>query len=172
MPYKKKKKIIIGDNLSLSGSSHEFSHHADPVIEEPDDPVVRQRGQPDDTAVRERGQRRIPARSSQPGHQKTSDRSVHRRRRRWRRNNNFTHNNFTHDVRDGVLRRLRLRRIRRESVANRSGSARRSAGPKSGMIQRIRRRFEWTRILSTLARSFANSFPCLLCTIFCYNICY
>lgn len=132
--------VLITDNLSLSGSSHEFSRHANRVIEEPDDPVVRQRRQSDDTAFRECGQHRVSARSSQPGHQETPDRAVHRRRRRrWRIND--THNNFADDVRDGVLRRLRLRRIRRESAANRSGSAR-PAGPKSGMIQRIRGGFD------------------------------
>lgn len=133
--YKKRHYLI----LSFSGSS-EFSRYVNPVIEEPDDSVVRQRGQPDSAAKREHGQHRISVRSSQPGHPKTPDRAVHRWRRRRRRNG--THN-FTNDVRDGVLRWLRLRRICHESIANRSGSfARRLAGPKSGMIQRIGRRFD------------------------------
>lgn len=123
---------IFNRILSLSGSPHEFSQYANPVIEESDDPVVHQRGQSDDTAVFERGQHHILTRSSQPGYQEALNRAVHRWWWWWWRNNTY---NFTHDIRDG-LRRLRLRRIRRESTANRSGSARWPAGPKSGMIQR------------------------------------
>lgn len=166
------KNDIFNRILSLSGSPHEFSQHADPVIEEPDDPVVHQRGQPDDTAVFERGQHHIPTRSSQSGHQEALDRAVHRWRWRWWRNNTY---NFTHDVRDG-LRRLRLRRIRRKSTANRSGSARWPAGSKSGMIQRAAASEDnsiggiRSRILSRESEKIQNSFLYSLYNILLQNI--